>query len=89
MKENESDKDSTVDIDDLSVCENEPKHTTLKIGHFQLNTSSFWISVICILCMFLIWHVGMKLYMYNKLLTKFADHEEKVIKMMLDFRQVQ
>lgn len=60
------------------------KHlTTLKLGHFQLNTSSFWITVICILCMFLVIQLSVNIFMYNKIMNAFLMHENRLVETIM------
>jgi len=63
--------------------------TTLKLGHFQLSTPSFWITVICILCMFLFLQISTTIYMFNKMTEKFMTHEEKLIELIVKSTNIQ
>jgi len=84
-----SEEPDTVDIEKDIELKDDNKFTSLKIGHFQLNTSSFWITVICILCMFLLCHTCINLYMYNKIMTKFIEHEDSMLKTIVKPQQAQ
>lgn len=53
---------------------------TLKFGMFQLQTKSFWISLISILCLFLIGMICINYYFYNKTLDRLLQHEETILK---------
>lgn len=58
--------------------------TTLKLGRFQLSTPNFWITVICILCMFLFLQISTTIYMFYKMTEKFMIHEEKIIESVIE-----
>jgi hypothetical protein len=58
-------------------CNNE---NTLKLGLFQLQTKSFWISLISILCLFLVIMTYVNYYFYNKTIDRVLQHEETIIK---------
>jgi hypothetical protein len=53
---------------------------TLKLGLFQLQTKSFWISLISILCLFLVIMTYVNYYFYNKTIDRVLQHEETIIK---------
>ena len=55
------------------------KVTTLKLGNFSLSTPSFWITVICILCMFILMQIAINIHMYNRIMTRFLEHEERIL----------
>lgn len=55
----------------------------LKIGYFQLQTKSFWISLISILCLFVLTIIIINFYFYNKTIDIVFDHEESIIKLVL------
>ena len=52
----------------------------IKFGNFQLQTKSFWISLVSILCIFLL----LFCYLNTKTLEKMFEHEEKMFKIMID-----
>ena len=51
----------------------------LKVGYFQLQTKSFWISLVSILCLFLLAVIWTNIITYNKMIEKFLSHEEKIL----------
>lgn len=53
---------------------------TLKLGLFQLQTKSFWISLISILCIFLLSILYVNFYFYNKTIDRLLQHEETILK---------
>jgi flagellar basal body-associated protein FliL len=53
---------------------------TLKLGLFQLQTKSFWISLISILCIFLLSILYVNFYFYNKTIDRLLQHEEIILK---------
>lgn len=62
----------------------QPKNvTTLKLGHFQLNTSSFWLTLVCILCGFILFQCAANIFMYNKIMSKFLEHENELVKTII------
>jgi hypothetical protein len=60
--------------------ENDNNENTLKLGLFQLQTKSFWISLISILCLFLVIMTYVNYYFYNKTIDRVLQHEETIIK---------
>lgn len=58
---------------------NNEDQNVLKVGYFQLQTKSFWISLVSILCLFLLAVIWTNIIAYNKLITKFLEHEEKIL----------
>jgi hypothetical protein len=60
--------------------ENSNNENTLKLGLFQLQTKSFWISLISILCLFLVIMTYVNYYFYNKTIDRVLQHEETIIK---------
>jgi hypothetical protein len=60
--------------------ENGNNENTLKLGLFQLQTKSFWISLISILCLFLVIMTYVNYYFYNKTIDRVLQHEETIIK---------
>jgi hypothetical protein len=60
--------------------ENDNNENTLKLGLFQLQTKSFWISLISILCLFLVIMTYVNYYFYNKTIDRALQHEETIIK---------
>ena len=85
MKQDENKKEIKLEVEPIEPT-SEPeqqKVTTLRFGHFSLSTPSFWITVICILCMFMIMQIMINIYMYNKIMTRFLDHEERVMETVI------
>ena len=52
----------------------------LKVGQFQLQTKSFWIGLISILCLFLLSMICINYYFYNKIIDRVLTHEETILK---------
>ena len=52
----------------------------LKFGVFQLQTKSFWVSLISILCLFLLIMIYVNYYFYNKTIDRILQHEETILK---------
>lgn len=63
------------DIEDKNTYDN-----ILKFGQFQLQTKSFWISLISILCLFLLSMICINYYFYNKIIDRVLTHEETIFK---------
>ena len=55
----------------------------LKFGVFQLQTKSFWVSLISILCLFLLIMIYVNYYFYNKTIDRILQHEETILKTSL------
>ncbi len=70
---------------DAKKQEAQPKNvTTLKLGHFQLNTSSFWLTLVCILCGFILFQCAANIFMYNKIMGEFLKHENEIVKTIIE-----
>lgn len=52
----------------------------IKLGHFQLQTKSFWLALVSLLCIFLL----LSFYLNVKLMNDVMKHEETMIKIMND-----
>jgi hypothetical protein len=68
----------TQDTKDEELTKSE--QNVLKVGYFQLQTKSFWISLVSILCLFLLAVIWSNIYAYNKMITKILEHEEIIVK---------
>lgn len=66
-----------IEKDDASI-------NNIKIGHFQLQTKSFWISVISIICSFILITLYMILNINFKYLNKMLEQQEKLIEIIID-----
>lgn len=59
------------------------KTTTLKLGHFQLSTPSFWTTLVCILCLFLFLQTAMTIYMFDHMVEKLSATQLKLVETIL------
>ncbi len=60
------------------------KTTTLKLGkYFQLNTPSFWTTLVCVLCTFVFFQTIATLFIFSKMTEKMLQHEEALIELIL------
>lgn len=67
---------------DVNIEEIKNEQNVLKVGYFQLQTKSFWISLVSILCLFLLAVIWTNIIAYNKIINKFLEHEQKTIEIM-------
>lgn len=87
MKKHDKKKSLDKNNEQKQVVAKQPKGvTTLKFGHFQLNTSSFWLTLVCILCGFILFQCSANIFMYNKIMGEFLKHENELIKMIVEKR---
>jgi hypothetical protein len=69
--------ESNIKNDDTKQDQN-----VLKVGYFQLQTKSFWISLVSILCLFLLAVIWTNIITYNRMIEKFLSHEEKILEII-------
>ena len=56
----------------------------IKLGKtFQLQTKSFWISLVCILCIFLLTFCSISVYLSLKTMKMTMEHEEKILELLV------
>lgn len=67
---------------DTKIEEIKNEQNMLKVGYFQLQTKSFWLSLISILCLFLLGLIWTNILFYNKIIERFLLHEEKIIEIL-------
>ena len=66
-----------------SIKKQSDDDNVLKFGVFQLQTKSFWVSLISILCLFLLIMIYVNYYFYNKTIDRILQHEETILKISL------
>lgn len=66
-----------------SIKKQSDDDNVLKFGVFQLQTKSFWVSLISILCLFLLIMIYVNYYFYNKTIDRILQHEETILKTSL------
>jgi hypothetical protein len=72
MRQKTTETDNKNDAESLN-------QNVLKVGYFQLQTKNFWISLVSILCLFLLAVIWTNIITYNKMIEKFLSHEEKIL----------
>ena len=61
---------------------NDEKHN-LKIGTFQLQTKSFWITLVSLLTSFLVFSIYVNIRFYYKTAKDVMDHDEKLVQTII------
>lgn len=68
MLKNKTDKENNAQNDS----------NTIKIGTFQLQTKSFWISLVAILCLFMISVIWLNSFYWYKILSLSIENHTKI-----------
>ncbi|MBR4316437.1 MAG: hypothetical protein IKP65_05680 [Alphaproteobacteria bacterium] len=65
---------------------NKSNENYIKVGTFQLQTKSFWISMTAILCLFMFAVIWMNYYYCYKMLNASLEANKKVIELQINKR---
>lgn len=55
----------------------------IKLGRFQLQTKSFWLSFVSLMIIFLLAMVCTNMYFYNKMIKLFLNHEDAMMQTVI------
>lgn len=76
-------KEQKIEIGESNDQQDEALHN-IKIGKtFQLQTKSFWISLVCVLCLFLLSICSLNIYFYFKTTKILVEHEDKIFELVV------